>query len=503
MKNPLLKKILPHFIAVVIFLIVSIFFCKPVLDGNVLNQHDNVGWKGMAQNSFEYKEKNGHAPLWNPNLFSGMPNYQVYMQGKSVMPPMLTILSLGMPKPINFFFLACICFYILCLSLRIRPVIGILAGLAFAFSTYNPVIVAAGHDTQMLATAFMPLLLAGLICIFEKKYWLGLALTTYATYQQIGVNHLQVSYYFFLVAIAITISYLFVWIKNKEWKHIGMAAGITIISAITGLAGNALTLMTTSEYAAYTMRGGKDITIQGDKVEKAKTSGLDTGYAFAYSVGKAETATLLMPNAFGGSSSKPISESSHVVEKLTAKGVPENSALQVLSSLPNYWGGLLSTSGPAYLGVIICLLGLIGFVIVKTPLRWGLFAATLLGIFMSWGKYFPGFNTFLFEHLPMYNKFRSPAFAQVIPQFTIAVIAALALQKLLFEEKSKELLKADFKKILYTTGGLFAFLGLMYVTMDYGSPIDQQILTNKWDASGNDEIGRHIADNPTGARLSG
>jgi Bacterial membrane protein YfhO len=491
MKNPLLKKILPHLIAVVIFLIVSILFCKPVLEGNVLNQHDTVGWKGMAQNSFEYKEKNGHFPLWNPNLFSGMPNYQVAMEGKSVLPDMTKIFSLGMPKPINFFFLACICFYILCLALRIRPAVAILCALAYSFSTYNPVLVNAGHDTQVLATAFMPLLLAGLICTFEKKYWLGLALTTYATYQQIGVNHLQVSYYFLLVAIAITLSYLFVWIKNKEWKHIAIAASITVFAAIVGLAGNALSLMTTSEYAAYTMRGGKDITIEGDSVKTAKTSGLDTSYAFQYSLGKAETVTFLMPNAFGGASNKYSNENSHIVSKLTDKGIPESNAIQLAESIPKYWG-LLSTSGPAYLGAIICLLGLIGFVIVKTPLRWGLLAATLLGILMSWGKYLPGFNTFLFEHLPMYNKFRSPAFAQVIPQFTITIIAALSLQKLLFEEKSKELLKADFKKILFTIGGLFALLGMMYIALDYRSSFDSQILANKWDNSGSDEIGRLI-----------
>ena len=492
MKNPLLKKILPHFVAVVIFLLVSVLFCKPVLDGNVLNQHDTVGWKGMAQNSFEYKEKNGHYPLWNPNLFSGMPNYQVMMKGKTVLPDLLGIFSLGTPKPINFFFLACICFYILCLALRIKPVVAIFGTLAYSFSTYNPVLVNAGHDTQVLATAFMPLLLAGLICTFEKKYWLGLALTTYATYQQIGVNHLQVSYYFLLIAVAVTFSYLFVWIKNKEWKHIGIAAGITIIAAIIGLAGNALILKTTSEYAAYTMRGGKDISIEGDSVKVAKTSGLDTAYAFQYSLGKAETVTLLMPNAFGGSSGKNTGEGSHVVSKLTDKGIPERDAEQLAQSLPKYWGQL-STSGPAYLGAIVFLLGLIGFVIVKTPLRWGLLAITILGILMSWGKYLPGFNTFLFEHLPMYNKFRSPAFAQVIPQFTITIIAALSLQKILFEEKSKELLKTDFKKILFTIGGLFALLGMMYLALDYTSPNDQGIIDYLLQATkNNDEIARSV-----------
>ncbi len=489
MKNSLLQKLLPHFIAVLIFLIVSVLFCKPALEGDVLNQHDNVGWKGMAQNSFEYKDKNGKFPLWNPNLFSGMPNYQVAMEGKTILPDLTKIFSFGLPKPINFFFLACVCFYVLCLALRIRPVIGILAGLGFAFSTYNPVIVAAGHDTQMLATAFMPLLIAGLIFTYEKKYWLGLALTTYATYQQIGVNHLQVSYYTFLIAVAITLCYVYVWIKNKDWKHLGIAAAITIISAIIGIAGNALTLKTTSEYAKYTMRGGKNISIEGDSVKVAKTSGLDTSYAFEYSLGTAETVTFLMPNAFGGGGSTLAGESSNAIEKLVEKGVNENAATQLIANLPGYWGKL-STAGPAYLGVIICLLGLIGFVVVKKPIRWGLLAITVFGIFMAWGKYLGSFNVFLFEYMPMYNKFRAPSFSQVIPQFAIGVTAALSLQYLLFEEKAKDNLKADFKKILYTVGGLFAFLGLMYMTINYSSINDSGIFDYIKRSGGDDEIAR-------------
>jgi len=491
MNNPLLKKILPHAIAILLFLVVSALFCKPALEGNVLNQHDNVGWKGMAQNAFEYKEKNGHFPLWNPNLFSGMPNYQVAMEGKSILPDTVKILSLGLPKPMNFFFLACLCFYILCLVLRVNPVIGMLGAVAYSFSTYNPVIVAAGHDTQMLATAFMPLLMAGIISIYEKKYWLGFALTAFGTYQQISVNHLQVSYYFFLIAVLITIGYLVKWIIAKDWKHIGTAGALTIIAAIIGIAGNALVLKTTSEYSKFTMRGGKDISIEGDSVKAAKTSGLDTSYAFEYSLGNAEALTLLMPDAFGGASSNMSSEESHIIDKLTSRGIPESDAQQLAQSLPRYWGKLY-TSGPAYLGVIIFLLGLIGFVIVKTPLRWGLLAATILGILMAWGKYLPGFNTFLFEHLPLYNKFRSPAFAQVIPQFAMGVIAVLALHQILFSEKSKESLKNDFKKILYTAGGLFGVLGILYIAMNYSSPIDGQIIAGYTDKNGSDEMARLI-----------
>ncbi len=488
MKNSLLKNALPHLLAIVIFLLVAVLFCKPVLDGNVLNQHDNVGWKGMAQNAFEYKEKTGHFPLWNPNLFSGMPNYQVAMEGKSILPDTVKIFSLGMPKPINFFFLACICFYILCLSLRVKPVVAMLGALAYAFSTYNPVIVAAGHDTQMLATAYMPLLLAGLINIYEKNYWLGLALTTFGAYQQMGVNHLQVTYYFVIIAFIITIAYLVKWLKEKDWKHIGIAGGITILSAIIGLAGNALVLKTTSEYSQFTMRGGKDIEITGDTVKAASTKGLDTAYAFEYSVGRGETVSFIMPYAYGGYSGKMADEGSHVVKKLTAMGVPDSNAEQVAQSLPVYWGQLY-TSGPAYLGVLICLFGLIGFVVLKTPLRWGLLAATLLGILMSWGKYLPGFNTFLFEYLPLYNKFRSPAFAQVIPQFTVAISAVLTIQQLLFGQK---LQKEDLKKILYTATGLFALLGIMYLMVNYNSPYDRQIAESISQQAKDESIGRAV-----------
>jgi hypothetical protein len=491
MKNPLLKKLLPHALALLVFLAVSALFCKPVLDGNVMNQHDNVGWKGMAQNSFEYKDKTGHFPLWNPNLFSGMPNYQVAMEGKSILPDTVKIMSLGLPKPMNFFFLACLFFYILALVLGVNPVVGMIGALAYSFSTYNPVIVAAGHDTQMLATAFMPLLMAGLLCIYNKKYWLGIALTTFGTYQEISVNHLQVSYYFFLIAALVTIGYLVKWIKEKDWKHIGIAGSLTIVSAVIGVAGNALVLKTTSEYSKFTMRGGKDISIEGDSVKKANTSGLDTSYAFEYSLGKGETFTLLMPNAFGGGSYARFEEGSGIAKKLTDKGFQQNQAEQIVQSMSKYWGKIF-TAGPAYLGVLIFIFGLIGFVVVRSPLRWGLLAATLLGIFMTWGKNFAGFNVFLFENLPLYNKFRAPSFAQVIPQFTMGIMALLTLQQILFEEKAREFFKKHLKPILFTVGGLFALLALLYIGMDYGAGDDSGIITGSVQQTGSDEVGRLI-----------
>lgn len=216
MKKSIFRKAVPHLIAIVVFLIISILFCRPALEGDVLNQSDISGWRGMAQNSFEYKDKHGHFPIWNPNLFSGMPNYQVALDGKTVLPDLNKIFTLGLPKPISFFFLACISFYILCLVLGANTVIAIMGSLAFAYSTYNPIIISVGHETKMFAIAYMPALMAGLLLIYEKKYWIGLALTTIATYIEIAVNHPQISFYFFLVAAAVTIAYAISWIRKKN-----------------------------------------------------------------------------------------------------------------------------------------------------------------------------------------------------------------------------------------------------------------------------------------------
>ena len=501
MQNQLLKKVTPHLLAVISFLIMAALFCKPALEGMQLNQHDNVGWKGMAQNSFEYKEKTGHFPLWNTNLFSGMPNYQVTMEGKSAMPDILKIVSLGLPKPMNFFFLACLFFYLLSLTIGARSLVATLGAIAYAYSTYNPVVIAAGHDTQMLATAIMPLLLAGLLLTYNKKYWLGLATTTYGAYQLIAANHLQITYYFFIIALIITIGFAIDWIKRKEWKHLAIAACITAISGGLGIASNALILLTTSEYSKYTMRGGKDIQIDGDKVSAAQTKGLDTSYAFEYSLGTNETLTFLMPNAFGGSSTSALKEGSAVAKKLMEKGVDENNAEQLAQGLPQYWGALPYTAGPAYFGVLVFILAILGFVLVKSPLKWGLLAASVIGIFIAWGKNFAGFNLFLFEHMPLFNKFRAPSMAQVIPQFMFSISAVLALQYLLFEDEAKNI-AANYKKILYTLAGIFALVAIVYIAQNYSSPIDAQIIAGYTDKSGNDEMGKLIVAGLTEERHS-
>ena len=487
------KKLVPHVIALVIFLAAAAYFGRPALEGNVLSQHDVLGWKGMAQNSFDYKEKNGTFPLWNTNLFGGMPNYQVAMEGKTILPDMNKIFSLGLPKPINFFFLACIAFYFLCLVLRINPYIGIAGALAFAYSSYNPIIIGAGHETKMYAIAYMPALLGGILLIFQKKYIAGLCAASVFASIEVGVNHPQITYYFLLIAIAVAIAYSIEWIKQKEWKHMMLAFSLTALAALIGVASAAINLMPTYEYSKATMRGGKQVETKDNKIVNTNTKGLDTDYAFMYSNGIAEPLTLLMPNAFGGGSGSPLPENSHVIEKLVEKGVPENSALQVVGSMPAYWGGIVEgTSGPVYYGAIVCLLALLAFVFVKHPLRWALLAVSVVGIVLSWGKYFSGFNEFVFNNLPLYNKFRAPSMAMVIAQFSVPLLAVLGFQAILFSAEKAELIKKNFKKVLFATGGVLVFCLIVYIMQSYSSAIDKNIIDGYSDKDGNNQIGKAI-----------
>lgn len=494
MNKGLLGKILPHLLAIFIFFIVAVLFNMPAIQGEVLgDQHDILGWQGVAQNAYDYKAVHGHYPLWNTNVFSGMPNYLIIMDGKGIIPNLHAILGLGLPQPANFFFIAALCFYILCMAFGVKRWIGILGGLAYAFATYNPIIISAGHVTKMFAISYMPLLLAGMILTYERKYWLGLAVTTLGSFMLVVSNHPQISFYFLIVAVAVTIGYIVSWILKKQWKHIGIALGITAVAAAVGVAGNAISLLTTAEYSKASIRGGKTVDIKGEQVTTVKTAGLDTNYAMAYSLGKGEVATVIMPNAYGGNGRERVGTDSKAIENLESRGVPRPSAEQVVTNMSRFWGESDSTAGgPVYSGAIICVLALLGFVLYKKPLRWALLAVSILAVMMAWGRHLAGFNIFLFEHLPLYNKFRSPSITMVIVQFTLPIMAVLGLNYILYRDNAQELLKADFKKILYALGGLTVLLGIMYLMADYSSAMDQEIIANKWDQSGTDEIGRTI-----------
>ena len=474
MKNFSWKKVLPHVIAIVVFLVVALVYCRPALEGKVLQQHDTQGWKGTAQQSFEFKEKYGHMPLWSNSMFGGMPAYTFAMDGTDVQTIYLqSILSLGLPVPISFFFLACLGFYFLCMVLRINPYVGILTSLAYAYSTYDPIIIAVGHNTKMLAIAYAPAVIGALLLIYQRKYLLGAALFALFFGLQTSTQHIQVLYYTCIVLGFLTLAYLYNSFKTKDLKHALPGLGVAFLSAIVGLFAYAVIWLPLQDYAKETMRGGKSELTAADSKNKSE-GGLDKDYAFFYgSYGVGETFTLMVPGIYGGggSGSQLKAGKSKFAEKLTEVGVPEENAVGYANSSA-YWGNQPGHAGPVYLGAIICFLFILGLVFVNSWHKWWIIAATIVAILLSWGKNFSSFNYFIFDHLPFYNKFRAPAIALVVPQLTFALLAALGLQQLITSTATKAELWKKFKTAVIATGAIVVILIAFYFSASFSGPND-------------------------------
>jgi len=472
------KKLIPHAIAVVTFIAVALIYCKPAFEGKVLNAHDNIGWKGMAQQSFEQKEKLGHFPKWTNSMFGGMPTYQIALEGthKVSFHYVSYILTLGLPKPANFFFLACLSFYLLALVLGINPWIAIMGALSYAYSTYDPIIIGAGHDTKMLALGYAPLVIAGLLLLFKKSWWLGSASLATGLVLQLGTNHLQIVYYTLIILGAITIGFLIDSYKKKELAIAFKGIVIATVIGIISLGTNALGSLTTWEYAKESMRGGVS-ELKETKDKNTTSGGLDKDYAFKYSVGLAETFTLLVPGIYGGSNGGNEYKNSKFADKLVEVGYPEDQALQNANGI-SYWGKQQPTSGPVYFGAVIILLFVFAMFFEKGWLKWSLFAAGLFGIILALGSNVDFINYFLFDYLPLYKKFRAPSMGLVLPQLCFVILATVATNNLLFGTVAADAVKKAFKQTAITAGVLVVVLSYLYFTFDYVSPNDARIKEN-------------------------
>ncbi len=468
--------LLPHLIAVVVFLLIAVIYCKPVFEHKVLQQADVSQWKAMAQNSFQYKEKHNTFPLWTQGMFGGMPAYQI-----AIDPNVFTLqgvardlLTLWLPKLPAFFFLACICFYFLSQVLRVNPWIGIIGALTYAYATYNPTALVAGHDTKMTALAYLPAFIGSILLIYEKKYLSGLALTALFTMTFIGANHPQIVYYGMIIVAFMSLAYIIRWIKAKEFRHLAIAGSLTLLGGLIGLLCNAVATLTTYDYAPASNRGGSELAVAGGIVTK---SGLSQEYAFSYSTYKTESFELLVPKIYGGGGDgSDIIDKSKAVEALQSMPPQLGQALQ--GNLRFYWGGIseTGTGGPAYAGTIVCLLAILAFFVLDNKHKWWILAACILSFLMSWGGYFLDFNAFLLNHLPGYNKFRAPSVILVIPNFLFCVLAILTLQQLLtIPASDRPAFWKKYKKGLYFTGGLFAVLLLMYLSFDYTTAADRDL----------------------------
>ena len=476
-----IKPLLPHLLSIGIFLIISLIYCRPALEGKVLNAHDNQGWKGMAQQSIEFKDKYGRTPLWTNSMFSGMPAYQIAMDMDYPVTNqcLVYIFTLGLPKPVNFFFLACITFYLLGLILGWNRWIAMLGAIAYAYSTYNPIIIGAGHDTKMLAIGYAPLVIAGFLLLFQNKKGWGIAALVSGLSLQISTSHLQIVYYTAIIAGFLSVGYLIESLSKKQWKT---AVFGLIIAAVTGMisfGSNAHITLPTMDYAKASMRGGIS-ELKNEQDKNITEGGLDKDYAFKYSVGIAETFTMLIPGMYGGSNGGNEYKQSEFADKLTEVGYPEDQALQYANGI-SYWGGQQPTSGPVYFGAVLMALFIGSLFLKNNWLKWSLLAAGVFGIILAWGKNLSAVNYFLFDYLPYYKKFRAPSMALFIPQLCFTIIAGIGLQQLFFSNESINI-KTFFKKNILTVTGIVLIAAAMYISFDYSGPGDKDIKANMTNA---------------------
>lgn len=478
MNSPLFKKALPHIIAVAVFLVVSFAYNKTALEGKVLNQSDVQQYKGMVKQSDDYREKYGHWPLWTESMFSGMPAYNIAIQGTTEINVnrLNWIFYLGKTplKPVSFFFIACVCFYILTQVFGLSLIVSLLGSLAYGFATFNPILIAVGHDTELIAIGYMPAVLAGVLLILRGKYLLGATVTTIFFSLEVSVQHLQIIYYTGIIIGIIAVVYLVAHWKQTSPKHILIAYPLIGLSMLVGLLNFAYTLLPTREYAEETMRGGKSQLTVADSKNKTK-GGLNKDYAFSWSYGIPETLTIFVPGMQGGGTvGKEITGNSKFADKLSEVGIPEDNALAMANS-SSYWGDQPFTAGPVYLGAVVCFLFILGMVYVKSWHKWWILSICIVGIVMAWGRHFSVVNYFLFDHLPFYNKFRAPSMSLVMPQLGFALLAALGLQEFSGSVEKKDFQFSTFKQVLYISGGLVLLSVLIYLMSDFKSDSDTRL----------------------------
>lgn len=478
MNNKIWQKAQPHVLAIAIFFLIAIIYCLPAMQGMVVNQSDIIGWKGMAQQSMEFKEKHGHFPLWTNSLFSGMPAYQVALESKhNITIAWVDLLFRGfLPKPADLFFLSCVCFYILCLVFRLRTWVAIFGALAYTFASYSPILAEVGHTTKFAAMGYAPGVLAGFVLLTQRKYVLGFVCTMLFSTILMYQNHVQIAYYTILILLCMGLAYAVFMIKEKKIKELLIVGALAL--AAGGIAGASYTvmLMPLNEYAKETMRGGRsELTISKPKENKTQ-GGLDKDYAFSWSYGIGESLTFALPYARGGSSNAgELGENARVIEAMQDIQLPENAISYFFQFMSPYWGDQPSTSGPVYFGVIVLLLVIAGTFIVRSwHLGW-LLAASVLGIVMAWGSNFSSVNYFLFDYLPAYNKFRAPSMSLVIPQLSFALLASLALQELLYGSWDTGALWKKLKSASIVAGLLIATMIAGYVSADFKGKRDKEI----------------------------
>ncbi len=470
-----LKFFFIHFFVIVFFILAALAYFSPVLQGKVIYQNDIAQYTGMAKEQNDFRKLNDQEPYWTNSAFGGMPTYQLGANYPHDYIKQLDRLIRFLPRPTDYLFLYFIGFYILLCCLKVDFRLAIVGALAFGFSTYLIIILGAGHNAKAHALAYLPVLLAGIMLVFRRKYLWGFVLTALAMALEISANHYQMTYYFMLLVLVLGVVYLVYAIKEKQLKHYFISVGILLVAVTLGIAANATGLLATKEYADWSTRGKSELTIKPDGSQKLNTEGLSKGYITNWSYGIAESLNLFVPRLFGGASQENLGEDSKSFNYLIDKGLPRSSALDFVSGVPLYWGDQPGTSGPAYLGAVVFFLFILGLFLVKGKHKWWLLFGTLLSLVLSWGKNFSVLTDFMIDYFPLYDKFRAVSSIQVVLELCVPILAVLALKKLLMDKVPHS---DKLKSLTYATGtvlGIGVLLFLFKGAFDFVGTADDNL----------------------------
>ncbi len=471
-----LKKIVPFLLAIIGFIIVSLAYFSPVLQGKKIVQSDIVQYIGMAKQQIDIREQTGKEMYWNDHAFAGMPTYQLGAKYPHNYIKKLDLFLRFLPRPADYLFLYFISFFILLLYLKVKPLLAFFGSLAFGFSTYLIIIIGVGHNAKAHAIGYMPLVLSGFLLVYAKKYIKGGLLFCIAMALELVANHFQMTYYLMLLLLVIAIVYLKEAIVNKTISAYIKSSATIIVGLLLAIALNATSILATQEYAKFSTRSKSEISItpEGEQVIR---KGLDKDYILSYSYGFAETFNLLIPRFMGGSSAENAGKDAAIVKELVRMGYPLKEARGVAKNAPTYWGEQPIVGAPAYIGAGIIFLFVLGLFLIEHKLKWWVVSGSTLALLLSWGSNMEWFSDLFINYFPFYNKFRAITSIQVIIELCLPIMAIWTLHSFYSGDHSKVVKRQALLKSTVITGGILLVFVLFKKTLfSFSTSNDEQLI---------------------------
>ena len=487
-----MKKLLPHVLVLLGFIIISLAYFSPVLKGKAIYQNDIVQYIGMSKQQKDFKAETGEDTYWTNSAFGGMPTYQLGARYPHNYIKKLDLALRFLPRPADYLFLYLFSFYVFLLVLKVDFKLAALGALAFGFSTYLIIILGVGHNSKAHAIAYMPLVLSGILLVFQKRYVTGFLLTTIAMGLELVANHFQMTYYLMFLVIVLGIAYLVDAYRKQMLPHYFKSVGILLAAVVLSIALNATNFLATNEYVKESKRSTSELTINPDGSPKEATSGLDRDYITQFSYGIIETFNLFIPRFTGGGNAEDVGKDSATYEAFRKLGATTTQAAQEAKRAPTYWGDQPIVEAPAYVGAVVLFLFVFALFLVKGRLKWWLVGGTLFSLLLSYGKNLGFLTDFFIDYVPLYNKFRAVSSIQVILELCIPALAIFGLVRLFndFEKKEEKLKALKYSAII--TGGialvfllfkssLFDFVGINdgFYRQSYGQDFVEALKTDR------------------------